>query len=121
MAGLAVGPFPRRDLVQEFFGSFDGSGEYFTDYIDSSDMRNVRIAFWTNSSTSPSTCIVEENQWDSASTNLHLIRTQSVTIGSAPGGGYEGYAELPLTGRYFQIIISGADANAPLAMTLRAV
>lgn len=121
MSGLSVGPFPRRDLVQEFFGTFNGSGVYFTDYLDSSDIRDTRVAFWTDSSTSPNACKIEESQWDSGSSSLHLIRTQSISVSAAPGGGYQGYAELPLTGRYFQIILSSADANAQLALTVRMV
>lgn len=93
----------RADLLAEISTTLDGSGNFAGTWIDSGGVKNVRVI---HSSVGVTPQIDESSD-------------QSVILGNTTVSG--GYAEAPLTARYFRLTVSGGTANATFRAVLRAV
>lgn len=106
-------PLPHRaDLVLESWTLLDGSGDFTSDWFDSSGFGRALIAVTFNGGTP--TVRLDEGQYDSSFSTPRVIRSQSIAV-----SGNRGFLDTPLTGRFFQLVITGGSADNPFAATIR--
>ena len=110
----ATDVYPRYDLVEETLQLLDGSGDFTSDWHDSSGVHTLRVAVKFLSGSSP-TFTIEEAQWDT-SNDPRVIRSQSVPISSLLGA-----ADLNITARWFRVKIDAGGSNDYCAYTMRKV
>lgn len=91
----------RRDLVLEVDTTLDGSGNYASDWLDSSAIYDVRVLHWFSGSPSPTV------QIDESSDQTHILT--STVLG----------ADASLTARYFRLSANGGGVGATFRAAVR--
>ncbi|HEY1705598.1 MAG TPA: hypothetical protein VGG75_38420 [Trebonia sp.] len=124
MAYVSFTAFPRRhDLVDEIFDAFNSNGIYTSGYYDSSGIDRLRVASYNLNGTDI-TFQVQESQLSSGSDSgevdegaVQVVRQQSLTVATDNSV----YCEVPLTGRFFCLVLQNGEVDSPIVITLRAV
>lgn len=117
-------PFgPSGNLVVETRISLDGSGNYDGDtnleWYDALDVDTLRVAVrFNNISGSPAFKVVEGMHVAGSDFNGGAFEVREHTVSLSSG---HGYAELPLTARYFKFEISGGGASDYVYVSARSV
>lgn len=124
MGYISFTAFPRRhDLVDEIYATFNSNGIFVSNWYDSSGIDCLRVASY-NLNGPDLTFQVQEAQLSSDSDSgtvdegaVQVVRQQSLTV----AGDDSVYGQVPLTGRFFCLVLQGGEVDSPIVITMRAV
>lgn len=114
-------PTKRPDLLLEHNDLTDSGGNYTTPWVDSIDAVNVRVLALVNGGSSPTVTLQEGMYSTSDSTGPVLVGDRPVPSLTSGLAGYVRYAELPLTARYFRLVIASGGDSTSVSLSVRSI
>lgn len=110
-----LAPSTRADLLLEFDDALDSSDGYTSAWIESAGISDIRVACNFNGGESYSVNI-EEGIYTTHDSGPVVIRTQTVPYSSLAA-----FAELPITTRYFRLVIDGSGSGDQARVSVRSI